>query len=280
MKKIKTTDIAAGVAYPPSKKGLDFLQQSYQEVLSQLAQSMIGDTPSTTIGYVLYGCRQIRISGSDFQFTAGAIYFNEEVYALDAISTITIASNAILTITTINDPVADPTEFTDHILRNVHNIRKLVISDGALGSGTINFKDLIYLQTTTVPFNPTLTGYNSSNVLVASGVTSITGLDCYYSYDFRRKTIFIHFECTSLNTAATVNYINIPLPISIPSPLKAYGMTIAKFFKSGTVLPSLAEIKLNYTGAGSDLNVKKQDLTDYGALTGMAVEFNIEISMI
>ena len=42
MKKINTTPITAGVAYPPSKKGFDFLQSSYQQVLGAIAQVLEG----------------------------------------------------------------------------------------------------------------------------------------------------------------------------------------------------------------------------------------------
>lgn len=146
MKKIKTSDISTGAAYPPSKKGLDFLQQSYQEVLAQLAQTFVGNTPSTTIGYVLYGCVKTLISGTNYSLTAGAIYFNGEVYAVDAIATIPILASPILTITTTNDPVADPTIFTDMSSKNVHNIRKMVLSDGILNSGTLNFDDLFLVN--------------------------------------------------------------------------------------------------------------------------------------
>lgn len=146
MKKIKTTDIVAGAAYPPSKKGLDFLQQSYQEVLAYVSQAFIGNTPSTTVGYVLYGCVKTSLGGSNYSLTAGAIYFNGEVYAVDAIASIAIATAPIMTITTTNDPTADPTIFTDGSSKNVHNIRKMVLSNGTLGTGTLDYEDLIFLN--------------------------------------------------------------------------------------------------------------------------------------
>ncbi len=147
MKKIDTSTIAAGVAYPPSKKGFDFLQQSYQQILAAIAQGLGGQA---VVGgaYALYGCVETDLGAGNFSYTEGYIYdsVTEEVFYFPAVASIAIATAPVLTITITPDPVADPTTFTDGSSQNVHDVRTLVVSDGALGSADINFDDVIQLN--------------------------------------------------------------------------------------------------------------------------------------
>jgi hypothetical protein len=146
MKKINTSSIAAGVAYPPSKKGFDFLQASYQQILGAIAQS-VGGYPSTgTEAYVLFGCIKTSLGAGNYQYSEGYIYdgTTKEVYYFPAVASIHIATADVLTITTTADATADPTTFTDGSVHNVHDVRTLVVSDGALNSADINFVDLIF----------------------------------------------------------------------------------------------------------------------------------------
>ncbi len=147
MNKVDTSDIATGVAYPPSKKGFDFLQDAHISMINTLAQTMCGEIGAGTSAYVLYGCVKASLGGSNYSFSKGAIYdqVSNEVYLFPAVASIAIATAPVLTITVTNDPTADPTLFTDGSSKNVHNVRTLVVSDGALGSANINFADLITL---------------------------------------------------------------------------------------------------------------------------------------
>lgn len=146
MKKIDSSLIIAGKKYRPTKKGLDFLQQAYAENFEDVVKSMIGDTYDSAVGYVLHGCLATLISGDDYSLTAGAIFFNGEIYRVDAIATIALADTGILNITITNDPVADPSKMTDDSIVNIHNIRKLVLSNGVADSGDINLDDLVYIS--------------------------------------------------------------------------------------------------------------------------------------
>jgi len=254
MKKIKTSDITAGVAYPPSKKGLDFLQQSYQEVVANLAQAFIGNTPSTTVGYALYGCIKTFISGSNYSLTAGAIYFNGEVYQVDAISSISIVTAPILTITTTNDPVADPTIFSDGSSKNVHNIRKMVLSDGTLGTGTLNYVDLKFTsgqqeawstytivdakvtavgggfssQTSTLKYKKvgkTMSWYLSSSITTTGTVTNITFdlADVFTLSAFNKYQLAM--ESVALNTILILNCLASTSLVDIRKPSGSFSAT-------------------------------------------------------
>lgn len=132
------------------KKGtLDHLQTAFQEMGSSIIQSRIGDSYDITKGYLLYGLKRTG-SGLVFNVTAGALYFNGEVYLVDAFSfTATTGQTAVGTITTTNytAAIADPVRFSNNADYNIHEIRKIVFSSGVAGSGAFDFVNLIqYLE--------------------------------------------------------------------------------------------------------------------------------------
>jgi hypothetical protein len=191
MKKIDTTPIAPGIAYPFPKKGLNFLQQSYQEAITHLSQALIGNSPSTTIGYVMYGCIKTLISGSNYSFTAGAIFFNGEIYPVAAIASIIIGTAAILKISDVADPVADPTTFTDLSTQHVHRVRTIVISDGALNSGDLNYDDVVFYNRSQT-YVPVLKAYDNTSTEVVGGFTTSGGI--LNSWVFRGGSLFFYFS--------------------------------------------------------------------------------------
>jgi hypothetical protein len=83
-------------------------------------------------------------SGSSYDISAGSVFYNGEVYLVDAASfTITGGQFAVCKIVTSNfsGVNADPVQFNDGINRNIHEIRKVVISADLGGSGISNYVD-------------------------------------------------------------------------------------------------------------------------------------------
>ena len=146
MKNIITSDVLdPNIAQPFTAHSLKFLQDGTKEAVANLVQSALGFAAVVDTPYALWGCIKSDLGGGDFAYTAGAIYFNGEIYDFPAIATIPIATADICTITITNDGTADPVEFTDGISRNVHNHRDLVLSDGTLGTADFDFADVFYL---------------------------------------------------------------------------------------------------------------------------------------
>ncbi len=152
MKKLDTTPIIAGVGYPPSKKGFDFLYASNKEMFKALAQGMAGQNLTGSETYVLSGCVKTALGGSNFSFSEGYM-FNVtlgEIYFSPAVASIAIATEPILNIDISAgikySATYNPVLFTDNTNKNVHANEQMVISDGALGSGLINYADLIFLH--------------------------------------------------------------------------------------------------------------------------------------
>lgn len=242
MKKIDTSPIAPGIGYPFSKNKLNFLQQAYQEPFAHLAQSRIGNTPSSTLGYILYGCVKTLISGSNYSFTAGAIYFNGEIYPVAAISTITLTAAFILKITDVADPVADPTIFTDLSPHNVHRVRTLVISSATLNSGDLNYDDLVFLINKSTAYALTAKAYNPSAEVVG-GFTFSTYNYCNYIKN-GNSNVHITIKGMAFNIASGVRRLEIDLPAFLIGVSNKFGNSSATLQIASTTngYPLVAEI--------------------------------------
>lgn len=130
MKKINPSFINANAAQPFKKGTWVHLQEAYQEAIDAISRNIIGENYDASKVYVLYGCVNSG-SGSSYVISAGAVFYNGEIYLVDAVSfTAGIGETAIGTITTSNylDATADPVTFTDGTPHSVHDIRKIVLS--------------------------------------------------------------------------------------------------------------------------------------------------------
>ena len=142
MKKLKTTDITPTVGMPIKGGTLLFLQEAYQEGLKALANGIVEDEDNFTI---LWGCVN-STTAPIYTVSAGAIYYQGEVYLVDAFTFTSGGGDvAVGTITTtqFTDPTADPVTFTNTLPYNVHDIRKIVFASAASASGDVDFADLV-----------------------------------------------------------------------------------------------------------------------------------------
>lgn len=142
MRKLKTSNITASAEFPVKEGTLQHMQLAYQEALNALALNVVGRNANQAVGYILYGCVNSGSSGS-MNVSAGAIYYNGEVFLVDAF-TLAVSNTAVGSIaTTYFSTNADPVTFTNGISYNVHEIRKIVFTNGASGSGIFDFNDLL-----------------------------------------------------------------------------------------------------------------------------------------
>lgn len=145
MRKINTSSITSTVAMPFKSGTIDHLQKAYTEAVAALAKNMIGTDYDPTKFYILHGCVNSG-SGSSYVISAGAIFYNGEVYLVDAATFTASGSTAVGTITKTQEVTnADPVTFTDGVSRNVHDIYKIVFAAGTSGSGDVDFADLVGL---------------------------------------------------------------------------------------------------------------------------------------
>lgn len=148
MKKLDLSSVSLINAFPVKEGTLDFIALAYQESITAIGNNLLGGKLPANVGYVLYGCVNTG-SGLNFIISAGAIYYNGEVYLVPA-ATFTAAGgqtavgNIVITQYTTN---ADPVLFTDSVTRNVHNIRLIVFASAVSGSGAC---DLTALRQTVI----------------------------------------------------------------------------------------------------------------------------------
>jgi hypothetical protein len=143
MNKIITTDITdPSIQQPFTGNSLDFLQNASIETFLSLPAFANRAAFNSGNPVVLYGCQKQDLGAGNYKFFTGYVYYSGEIYLFDGINSIAIAGTAQFKITVTNDGTADPVEFTDGISRNVHNVRKLTMTDGA---GDFNYSSCLFV---------------------------------------------------------------------------------------------------------------------------------------
>jgi len=252
-------------------------------VLGAIAQGLGGERITGTEAYVLYGCVETDLGAGNFSYTAGWIMHgtNAECYYMAAIASIAISTAPVLTITTTPDATADPTTFTDGSSQNVHDVRTLVLTDGALNSADINYDDLIFVNKTWQSYTPTFSAYTSADVAVGGGVTmGASSVGAYWMV--KNNTLFLDIKGVDMSTIATVRYVTISLPVTTLINGKAKrGNSFCRFMVAGgSGSPLAASVDLSSGGAGSAFEIRKADNTDFGVLNNYDFRFSIAIALI
>ena len=157
MRKLDTSYASSTVGQPIKSGTIDHLQEAYQEALTAIGQALVGQDPDLSNYYRLWGCVNSG-SGLNYSISAGAIWYNGEVFLVPAAS-FTAASGQVAVgnfQTTFNGTNADPVLFTDGQSRNVHQIRQLVFAAGTSGTGAVDFSKLqeVRLSLQNVQINP------------------------------------------------------------------------------------------------------------------------------
>ena len=182
MRKLNVSAISSSVGMPVKSGTLNHIQLAYQEALTALANSVIGRLPDVYNFYVLYGCVNSG-SGLNYNISAGAIYYNGEVFLVDA-TTFTASSGQVAVgtiLTTQYSTNADPVTFTDGTLRSVHDIRKIVFASAVSGSGVSDFSAMLQVPgvmvanyQSTLPSNYTINFKQDQSIYFASATVSST----------------------------------------------------------------------------------------------------------
>lgn len=168
MKKVNLSAVTTSIGAPVKHGTIDHLQSAYTEAIESILRAAIGSEYDPTKGYILHGCEATGSDPGSRTISAGAIFFNGEVYQVPEASFTTSGSDvAVGTITTshFTGTSADPVKFTDNNVRYIHDIRQIVFSADLAGSGDVNFDDLL-------PVYPGLPMFN----LTGTGDATITGV--------------------------------------------------------------------------------------------------------
>lgn len=130
MKRISTDQIVSPTSRQPfTGRSLTFLQDAQDDDKAAIIEALIITnlgSYSLTVPYVISGCV---VSDAGKDVTAGEIFYGGKFFEVVAVNGVTNVAQFVLTKT--QDATADPLEFTDATLKNVHDIYKYVGTDTA-----------------------------------------------------------------------------------------------------------------------------------------------------
>lgn len=119
MKKLITTNTGK---HPFTLADLGFMQDSYMELVKALVEALAADTNPAL---VLVGCDITLVAGSDYNNSAGFVFFNGELYAVDASSTpIDFDATPVVLEPIVTYAVPSPVTYKNLSVKNVHHVRK------------------------------------------------------------------------------------------------------------------------------------------------------------
>jgi hypothetical protein len=198
---LNTSNIALGAAMPFKKGVLDYL---YYDELQNSRNLLVGITNDSAIGstvpFCLQGMVRTNPSGTTYDITAGALFFQTKFYSSVATSvTLSGAQVIVGTLTTTNPFVsasADPVTFSDGSVNNVLDFTSVVWSAGASGSGDFDYDDLVFLQTPTRQVGTIATAQWQDG----AGGTTFN----YYKVPFNKLVIDTRLQKASAGTATII----------------------------------------------------------------------------
>lgn len=179
MKRLLSSSITSTAKQPIVQGTIEFLQDSYKEIFNALVNGMIIYTTNDLI--ILYGCV---VSGlGPYDVTAGAIYYNGEVYLVDAVSGLTPGGGQTIVwkIVQTFDNTIDPLTFSDLSQHSVHEISKIALQVGVSGSGIADYngatvKNIIGSNVTITALNSWVnTGSLAKYKILGNGDVLLTG---------------------------------------------------------------------------------------------------------
>lgn len=271
------------VQQPFTGPSLLFIENSYKEILNALARVGIIDATKVT---VLFGCVNSTPGTTTFTLTAGAVYYNGEVYLVPA-ATLTTAGNVVV-INLLDTNTLGNQTFSDGIARTTSHDRTGVFALATSGTGTLSgstasdFTNFELLNTWRT-YTPTLTADDGSSPVVGGFTGTATG-----RYFFNGSTIKLKMSVITVAILATVRNLNFSMPLTpltpagTPiSPYNAEGFNVAKRgdISNSSYTAQQVSVQLRHTGSGSGLAVSKLDGTAFAASANGTVDFELTIDL-
>lgn len=145
MKDINTSLVTSTSRQPFHNWSLEHVQEGIKENDDSLVKGILNTmniSYTTNDVIVLYGCvltGSYSGAGNPYAVTAGAVYYNGEVYQVDAVSGTISGTNVLIGTVTTTYNANDPAQFSDGTMNNVHRIKKMVISQAGTGTGTKDY---------------------------------------------------------------------------------------------------------------------------------------------
>jgi hypothetical protein len=264
MKKVLSNNIATGVRQPYTKVTHEWYNAMRTEAANALARMSVGS--STTDFIILFGCDNTNEPNADI--SAGAIFYNGEIYLCPAFVDASITNAIVGTITTTYD-ASDPVLFSDGNSYNVHEDKIIVWSDAASGTGDVDFDDLVF------PFK--VRSYTPTMGTEGGGTATGT---CSANYFVNANCVTINLSATAITVTGTPTEITFSVPTDIFVDGNNYtGMAVCMFDNGSSTnlnrtvsFPSSSGSEK--IGVGADLFF---GVATFPAFTGGAMRFQIQL---
>ncbi len=131
MRKNDFSNSATGKLHKLSLDDLETIQTALIESILALSGGLLNDI---TTPVIFYGC-DISVVGTTYTMTAGAIFYNGEIYPVDA--QVLVTASPVNFVTYVQPFAKDPVPYSDGSSFNVHVINKIKLSTAA-GIGAYN----------------------------------------------------------------------------------------------------------------------------------------------
>lgn len=182
MKKIDTSSIAGLAKAPFIADTHDHIKESVLESTAQIVKGLLnGYTTNDLI--ILYGC-VVAVTGGSIPgtgtatLTAGAIYYNGEIYEVDANAGLATTNPQTLIWEVVTTYLAADSTLTwsDGTIRDLHQIDKLRLVAGTVGAGLADFDDATVKRLSSYTENSTSTVTYGTGWADAAGAGSTISL--------------------------------------------------------------------------------------------------------
>lgn len=205
MKKINTASVTSTARQPFLGRSVTHIKEGILEATSSIVKALIPTYVANDVvilhGLVLTG--NYSGAGLTYSITAGAVYYNGEIYEVSAANgTISGSNVVVLTIATAYQS-GDPVTMSDSAVINVHEIVTMNISQGATGSGT---KDYSAMKSV-VSHRSLLTATAASQTSATAAPTweNLTGITVTTPNDGRTRLYLIGYTCSSTQSQGGVS---------------------------------------------------------------------------
>jgi hypothetical protein len=247
-------DITSTAKQPYLKQTHQHYNEMFNELSKAFGNTIVADPTGVTI---LWGCINTGTGtgiGNSAIISAGAVYYNGEVYQVPAFSTASIVSGLKGTFTTSYVSGIDPVLFSDNTTHNVHQIQTLVLSDAAasLPADYINWKSIKNEWK-----SYTLT---NSDVSASAGTFTVSGAGTkllLYKIDYKNRIVTLNINIDGADATANVNafYIKLPESLVVSNIFTNMGYFLNTYLTATEASGATKEIATRmYTGGGYGSN--------------------------
>lgn len=200
MKKINTTNVSSTKRQPFLGRSVRHLKEGTMETVNSLARSVI-PTYNTGDVIILWGCLVTvgsPTAAGACTITAGAVYYNGEVYECAGFSAVITGSNVVVGTLTTTYQSGDPVTMSDSSTANVHEIVTMNLTQALTGTADKDFS----LFGTLVKVNTTTTCASFANT--STSYVDVTGLSIVTPNDgYSRKYLAIFNSDNDQNSSTT-----------------------------------------------------------------------------